>query len=194
MQSTELGGKAAVIIFPDTTIDRSVAAAMFAAFIATGQTCVQGARLLVHRSMHDEVVAKLVQRTNAIRLGDPQDLATQMGPLVSAKQRELTERYVKIGLDEAATLAAGGHRPAGAAFGAGYYHLPTIFTNVTANMRIAQEEIFGPVVCISTFETEQEAIALANGTEFGLATSIWTRDISRAHRRARPTERHRLDQ
>jgi len=180
--AAELGGKAAVIIFPDTTIDRSVAATMFAAFIATGQTCVQGARLLVHRSMHDEVVAKLVQRTNAIRLGDPQDLATQMGPLVSAKQRELTERYVKIGLDEGATLAAGGHRPAGAAFEAGYYHLPTIFTNVTANMRIAQEEIFGPVVCISTFETEQEAIALANGTEFGLATSIWTRDISRAHR------------
>jgi acyl-CoA reductase-like NAD-dependent aldehyde dehydrogenase len=143
---------------------------------------------LVQRSVHDAVVAELVKRTNAIRIGDPQDMATQMGPLVSAKQRELTERYVKIGLEEGATLAAGGKRPDGKAFENGYYHQPTIFTNVTGSMRIAQEEIFGPVVVVIPFDTEEEAIALSNGTEFGLATSIWTRDVTRAHRVA-----HRLE-
>ncbi len=199
--SAELGGKAAVIVFDDTPIERGVAAALFASFIATGQTCVQGARLLVQRSVHDAVVAELVKRTNAIRIGDPQDMATQMGPLVSAKQRDLTERYVRIGLEEGATLAAGGKRPGGAAFDHGYFHQPTIFTDVTPTMRIAQEEIFGPVVCVIPFETEQEAIAIANGTEFGLATSIWTRDVTRAHRVAHQlqsgivwiNDHHRID-
>lgn len=137
--AAELGGKASVVVFPDTSIERCVAATLFASFIATGQTCVQGARLVVHRSIHDEVVKRLIERTHAIKLGDPQDLATQMGPLVSEKQLALTERYVRIGLEEGATLAAGGK------------------------------------------------VALANGTAFGLATSIWTRDLSRAHRVA-----HRL--
>jgi acyl-CoA reductase-like NAD-dependent aldehyde dehydrogenase len=180
--AAELGGKASVVVFPDTPIERCVAATLFASFIATGQTCVQGARLVVQRSIHDEVVARLVERSNAIRLGDPQDLTTQMGPLASAKQLALTERYVKIGLEEGATLAAGGRRPDDAALRNGYYHLPTIFTNVRNEMRIAQEEIFGPVVCVIPFDTEEEAIALANGTEFGLATSIRTRDLARAHR------------
>jgi acyl-CoA reductase-like NAD-dependent aldehyde dehydrogenase len=185
--AAELGGKASVVVFPDTSVERAVAAVLFASFIATGQTCVQGARLVVHRSIHDEVVKRLVERTNAIKLGDPQDMSTQMGPLVSEKQRALTERYVKIGLEEGATLAAGGARPAGFAFEKGYYYRPTIFTNVTNGMRIAQEEIFGPVVCVIPFETEEEAIMLADGTAFGLATSIWTRDLARAHRVA-----HRL--
>src|SRR5690606_2933811 len=180
--SAELGGKAAVIVFPDTSIERAVAATMFASFIASGQTCVQGARLLVHRSIHDEVVAELVRRTREIRLGDPQIETTQMGPLVSRRQRERTEEYVKIGLEEGAHLAFGGVRPDNSSLANGYYFLPTIFTNVTPEMRIAQEEIFGPVVCVIPFETDAEAIAIANGTEFGLATSIWTRDIARAHR------------
>jgi acyl-CoA reductase-like NAD-dependent aldehyde dehydrogenase len=180
--SAELGGKASVVVFPDVDVDRCVAATLFASFVATGQTCVQGARLLVHRSMHDAVVAELVRRAGMIRLGDPQDPATQMGPLVSAKQREITERYVRIGLEEGAMLAAGGRRPEGAEFEAGYYYLPTVFTGVTNGMRIAQEEIFGPVVCVIPFDTEEGAVALANGTQFGLATSIWTRDLARAHR------------
>jgi acyl-CoA reductase-like NAD-dependent aldehyde dehydrogenase len=199
--AAELGGKASVIVFPDIALDRCVAATLFASFIASGQTCVQGARLLVHRSIHDDVVAELVRRTNAIRLGDPQHPATQMGPLVSEKQRDLVERYVKIGLEEGATLAAGGRRPEGAEFEAGYFHLPTVFTNVTNEMRIAQEEIFGPVVCVIPFDSEEEAVALANGTEFGLATSIWTRDIGRAHRVAHSlqsgitwiNDHHRID-
>lgn len=199
--SAELGGKAAVIVFPDIGVDRAVAATLFASFIATGQTCIQGARLLVQRSIHDDVVHELVRRTNALRLGDPRDARTQIGPLVCARQRDIVERYVEIGRDEGATLAAGGRRPEGAAFDAGYYYLPTIFTNVTGTMRIAQEEIFGPVVCVMPFDTEDEAVALANGTAYGLAASVWTRDLTRAHRVAGALEcgvtwindHHRID-
>ena len=185
--SAELGGKAAVIAFDDVDVERCIAATLFASFIATGQTCVQGARLLVHRSIHDAVVEGLVRRTNAIRLGDPQRASTQMGPLVSAHQRDRVERYVRIGCEGGATLAAGGRRPEGAAFDRGFFYLPTIFTGVTPGMRIAREEIFGPVVCVTAFDSEDEAVALANATEFGLASSVWTRQLAQAHRVA-----HRL--
>lgn len=186
--AAELGGKAAVVAFADTDAEKVVAATLFASFIASGQTCVQGARLLVHRSIHDEVVAALIRRASEIRLGDPQLESTQMGPLVSKRQRDLVEAYVRIGQEEGATLAFGGTRPEGGSFDDGYYLRPAIFTDVKPEMRIAREEIFGPVVCVMPFETEEEAVTLANGTEFGLATSVWTRDVARAHRVA-----HRLE-
>lgn len=199
--SAELGGKAAVVIFPDTDLERAVAASLFASFIATGQTCVQGSRVLVHESIHDDFVHEVVRRTKEIRIGDPQDKNTQMGPLISEDQRALIEKYVAIGIDEGAHLATGGARPQDEELRNGFYYQPTIFTNVSPEMRIAREEIFGPVMCIMPFSTEQEAQTIVNDVEFGLATSIWTKDITLAHRFAHGVEagivwindHHRID-
>lgn len=199
--SGELGGKASVIVFEDTLDSAAASAALFASFVAAGQTCVQGARLLVQKSVHDKVLDLLVARANSIRIGDPTDPATQMGPLVSAQQLAITEKYVAIGKNEGATIAAGGNRLTGGIYEGGYFHQPTVFAGVTNNMRIAQEEIFGPVVCVMPFETEEEAIALANGTAFGLAASVWSKNVARAHRVAQAIEagivwindHHRID-
>ncbi len=174
----ELGGKAPVIVLPDADLDRAAAGAVFAAFIASGQTCVAGARVLVHESQHDELVERMVRRANAIRIGDPLDLATQLGPLVSAPQLARTERYVEIGRAEGATVATGGRRPDGV-HAEGFFYEPTIFTDVRPEMRIAQDEIFGPVTCVLTYRDLDEAVRIANGIEFGLAASIWTADAAR---------------
>jgi acyl-CoA reductase-like NAD-dependent aldehyde dehydrogenase len=177
-----------VLFFEDVDIDNAVSGTLFASFIAAGQTCVQGARALVHRSMYDAFVEKLVDRANNIKVGDPWDPATQIGSLVSQKQLDRVEEYVQIGIDEGATLAAGGSRLTDPPLDRGYYYLPTVFTDVDNDMRIAQEEIFGPVVCVMPFDSEEEAVDLANGTEFGLAGAVWTKDVGRAHRVA-----HRLE-
>ena len=178
----ELGGKASSLIFEDTDLDNAVSGALFASYVAGGQTCVQGARAIVHRSLYDEFVEKLVDRANRITLGDPQNPATQMGPLVSEKQLERVAEYVRIGVEEGATLAAGGRRITDPPYDKGYFYPPTVFVDVKNEMRVAQEEIFGPVVCVMPFDTEEEAVRLANATEFGLAGAIWTNDVRRAHR------------
>jgi phenylacetaldehyde dehydrogenase len=197
----ELGGKASSLIFEDTDLDNAVSGALFASFVAGGQTCVQGARAIVQRPVYDEFVEKLVDRANRITLGDPQDQATQMGPLVSRNQLERVEEYVRIGVEEGATLAAGGHRITDPPYDRGYFYPPTVFVDVENGMRVAQEEIFGPVVCVMPFDTEEDAVELANATEFGLAGAIWTNDVRRAHRIAHQLEigvvwindHHRID-
>lgn len=184
----ELGGKASSIIFEDTDLDNAVSGALFASFVASGQTCVQGARAIVQRTIYEEFVEKLVERAKRITLGDPQDPSTQVGSLVSKNQLERVEGYVSIGVEEGAKLAAGGRRITDPPYDKGYFYPPTVFVDVENDMRVAQEEIFGPVVCVMPFDTEEEAVALANGTEFGLAGAIWTDDVRRAHRVA-----HRLE-
>ncbi|MFN2461801.1 MAG: aldehyde dehydrogenase [Candidatus Velthaea sp.] len=180
----ELGGKAPVIVLPDADFDRAAAGAVFAGFIASGQTCIAGTRVLVHESCADELVTRMTTRARALRLGDPLDTATQLGPLVSEAQRARTERYVEIGMAEGARVASGGRRPADERLANGYFYEPTIFTNVRPHMRIAQEEIFGPVVCVLTYRDLEDAVRIANGIEFGLGASIWTGDTARAMRLA----------
>lgn len=178
--SCELGGKASVLFFDDVNIENAVNSAAFAAFIASGQTCVQGARLLVQRTIYDEFIEKLKKKVSTIKIGDPLELETQMGPMISEKQRQITEEYIKIGKEEGAKLIYGGKRPE---LGLnGYYFEPTIFVDVRNDMRIAQEEIFGPITAIIPFRDEEEAIQIANDTEFGLAMGIWTNDLRRSLR------------
>lgn len=199
--AAELGGKASVLVFDDAGTERAVSGSLFASFIASGQTCVQGARLLVQETIFDQVVNALVERVNAITIGDPMDPATQMGPMVSARQLETVKRYVAIGREEGATVAAGGQQLVGKDWDCGYFHQPTVFTGIHPGMRVEQEEIFGPVVCVLPFRDEAHAVALANATQFGLAGSVWTRDVARAHRVASMLEmgivwindHHRID-
>ena len=148
---------------------------------ASGQVCTCGTRVLVHERVYDEVVEMIVERSRDMRIGGGFDPRSEMGPLVSAAQLERVQRYVGIGQDEGARLALGGARHGDR----GYFHEPTVFTDVRNDMRIAQEEIFGPVMAVLKFSSEEEAYRLANDVEFGLAAGVWTNDLSRAHRATR---------
>jgi betaine-aldehyde dehydrogenase len=178
----ELGGKSPLIVFADADLDNAVSASMLANFYSTGQVCSNGTRVFVHRQVHDEFVRRLVARTEKIVLGDPLDEATQMGPLVSEAQHRKVLDYLAIGVAEGASCVTGGAAADVPTCPAGWFVQPTVFTGVADTMRIAREEIFGPVMCVLSFDDEDEVVRRANETQFGLAAGVFTRDISRAHR------------
>src|SRR5450759_2992058 len=183
--SLELGGKSPNIVFADADIERFAAESPYSVFDNCGQDCCARSRILVERSVHEKVVELFAEATRKVIVGDPADEATQVGTLVSFKQRDRVRDYIEIGLGEGANIVIGGEAPDDPALASGAYLMPTVFDNVGADMRIAKEEIFGPVVSIIPFDTEAEAIRLANATPYGLSGSVWSRDIGKALRTAR---------
>lgn len=187
-QTLELGGKTPVLVFDDFDVDRAVDFAAFGSFIGAGQTCVCAARHIVHRSIYDEFVEKFAAKAKSIRVGDPFDRATQMGPMISERQRQRVLDYVEIGQSEGARLVAGGRVPDHLADSGGFYVEPTVFADVTPDMRIAREEVFGPFTVVVPFDTEEEAIRIANDSRYGLGSALRTNDVARAHRLAEALE------
>ncbi len=174
----ELGGKSPNIVFEDAQLENAVKGAIAGIFAATGQTCIAGSRLLVQRSIYDAFVEKLVSMAKTAKMGDPLDVSTQVGPITTRPQYEKVLKYIEIAKEEGATCALGG-KPVP---GEGWFIEPTIFTGVSNRMRIAQEEVFGPILSIIPFEDEDEAISIANDTLYGLAAGVWTQNMARAFR------------
>jgi acyl-CoA reductase-like NAD-dependent aldehyde dehydrogenase len=183
--SLELGGKSPNIVFADADIERFAKESPYSVFDNCGQDCCARSRILVERPVHEQVVELFANATRNVKVGDPADEATEVGPLVSTKQRDRVKDYIEIGLGEGASIVVGGASPDDPNLADGAYLLPTVFDGVDNDMRIAREEIFGPVVSIIPFDTEEEALRLANATPYGLSGSIWSRDIGKAMRAAR---------
>ena len=181
--SLELGGKSPNIVFADCDFDNAINGVLGGIFAATGQTCVAGSRLLVERSICDRFVDELARRAEGLRMGDPMDAATQIAPVATEAQHGKILDYIKIAVEDGATCRLGGK--AGETAGPGLFVEPTILTDVTNDMRIAREEVFGPVLAVIPFEHDDEAISIANDTSYGLAAGLWTKDLRRAIRMTR---------
>jgi acyl-CoA reductase-like NAD-dependent aldehyde dehydrogenase len=175
----ELGGKSPNIVFADADLDLTVQGVANAIFQNAGQTCSAGSRLLVERKAHDAVVQRLAERAKTMRIG-PGVSDPDMGPIISKRQLETIEGYVTVGKGEGASVAAGGGRPSDPSLGRGFYYSPTLLDHVSPDMRVAQEEIFGPVLAIITFDELEDAVELANRSQYGLVAGVWTRDINKA--------------
>jgi betaine-aldehyde dehydrogenase len=180
--SLELGGKNPNVVFADADLEAAIDGALFGAFANQGEVCSAGSRLLVEKSVHKQLIDGMLAKVPKIKLGHGLSPNVKMGPLVSSTHRDKVESYIKIGLSEGAKLLCGGKRPPSPEFAKGFFVEPTIFDQVTPNMRIAREEIFGPVLTVTTFDSEDDAIKIANDTEYGLAAGIWTKNVNRAAR------------
>ena len=188
----ELGGKSANIVFDDCQLDKAIEGAQIGILFNQGQVCCAGSRIFVQEGIYDEFVSKLTQAFKEVKVGDPMSMQTQMGSQINEKQLQKILNYVEIGKKEGAIVLAGGERASVEGLKKGAFMQPTLLANVTNDMRIAQEEIFGPVAVIIKFKTEEEVIALANDSEYGLGGAVWSRDINQALRVAREVQTGRM--
>jgi betaine-aldehyde dehydrogenase len=183
--SLELGGKAPYVIFDDADVEAAARAAIFGMFRNAGQACGATTRLLVQRGIHDRFLGRVADLTRKIEVGPPPSASTDMGPLISSNQEKVVQEFIQYGVDKGFRLVTGGHKLRGGDYDHGYYVEPTIFDAVDNASRLGQEEIFGPVVAVTTFADEAEAVELANAVDFGLVAGVWSADYPRALRVAR---------
>ncbi len=186
--SLELGGKSPTMVFEDADLDHAVNGVLYGIFSSSGESCIAGSRLFVASSIYEQFLDRLTQRAAALRVGDPADERTQMGPLITGRHRESIERYVELGVSEGGRIRTGGQRPEGGIYDKGYFYRPTIIEGLNNQARISQEEIFGPVLVAMPFDNEENLIEQANDSVYALAAGIWTRDYKRAWRVGRAVQ------